>query len=106
MRFSINRLTLVSTLIMLSFAGTLARGQGTSASLTGQITDASGAAVSGATVIAKNTATNLTQTATSNTVGIYTIAPLSPGNYKLTVEAKGFARYVQQGIVLGVDISA
>ncbi len=33
MRFSINRLTLVSTLIMLSFAGTLARGQGTSASL-------------------------------------------------------------------------
>src|SRR5271163_1756658 len=106
MRFSINRLTLVSTLIMLSFAGTLARGQGTSASLTGQITDASGAAVTGATVTAKNTATNLAQTATSNAEGLYTIAPLPPGNYALTVEAKGFKRYVQQGVVLGVDISA
>jgi hypothetical protein len=106
MRFSINRLVLVATLMILSFAGTLARGQGTSASLTGQITDATGAAVSGATVAAKNTATNLAQTTTSNTVGIYTIAPLPPGNYTLTVEAKGFARYVQQGIVLGVDISA
>src|ERR1019366_9923044 len=42
----------------------------------------------------------------SNAVGVYTIAPLPPGNYTLTVEAKGFARYVQQGIVLGVNISA
>ncbi len=106
MRFFINRLILVSTLMMLSFAGTLVFGQGTSASLTGQITDATGAAVTGATVTAKNTATNLAQTTTSNAEGLYTIAPLPPGNYVLTVQAKGFARYVQQGIVLGVDISA
>ena len=105
MRFSINRLMLVSVL-MLCYGGTLAFGQGTSASLTGQITDATGAAVTGATVTAKNTGTNLAHTTTSNAVGVYTIAPLPPGNYTLTVEAKGFARYVQQGIVLGVDISA
>jgi hypothetical protein len=106
MRFRSNRLMLVSTLAMLSFAATLAFGQGTSASLTGQITDPVGAAVTGATVTAKNTATNLTQTTTSNGVGIYTIAPLPPGNYELTVEAKGFSRYLQQGIVLGANISA
>src|SRR5208282_5495402 len=106
MRFSINRLILVSTLMMLSFAGTLVFGQGTSASLTGQITDATGAAVTGATVTVKNIGTNLTQTMTTNAVGVYTITPLPPGNYTLTVEAKGFKRYVQQGVVLGVDISA
>lgn len=106
MRLSINRLILISTLMMLAFAGTLALAQGTSASLTGQITDATGAAVAGATVTAKNTGTNLAQTSTSNAVGVYTIAPLPPGNYTLTVEAKGFKRYLQQGIVLGVDISA
>src|SRR5580658_10419443 len=106
MRLSINRLILISTLMMLALAGTLALGQGTSASLTGQITDATGAAVVGATVAAKNTSTNLAQTATSNPQGLYTIAPLPPGNYTLTVEAKGFKRYLQQGVVLGVDISA
>ena len=106
MRLSINRLVLVSTLMILSYGMTLAFGQGTSASLTGQITDATAAAVTGATVTAKNTGTNLTQATTSNAVGVYTIAPLPPGNYTLSVEAKGFARYVQQGIVLGVDISA
>lgn len=106
MRRSINKLMLVSILLMLSYGGTLAFGQGTSASLTGQITDATGAAVTGATVTAKNTGTNLAQTSTSNAEGVYTIAPLPPGNYTLTVEAKGFARYLQKGIVLGVDISA
>src|ERR1022692_4367685 len=106
MRLSINRLVLVSTLMILSYGMTLAFGQGTSASLTGQITDATAAAVTGATVTAKNTGTNLTQATTSNAVRVYTIAPLPPGDYTLSVEAKGFARYVQEGIVLGVDISA
>jgi hypothetical protein len=105
MRFSIGRLLLVS-ILMLGYGGTMALGQGTSASLTGQITDATGAAVTGAAVSVKNTDTNLTQATTSNNVGVYTIAPLPPGNYSLTVEAKGFARYLQQGIVLGVNISA
>ncbi|MFZ1130768.1 MAG: carboxypeptidase regulatory-like domain-containing protein [Terriglobales bacterium] len=105
MRFSILRLLLVSTL-MLCFAGTLTFGQGTSASLSGQITDATGAAVTGAAVTAKEIETNLTQSATSNAEGVYSIAPLPPGNYSLTVEAKGFSRYVQMGIVLGVNISA
>jgi len=105
MRFSINRLTMVSILMMLTY-GTLAFGQGTSASLTGQIIDATGAAVTNATVTVKNTSTSLTLTTTSDKVGVYTITPLPPGNYTLTVAAQGFARYVQQGVVLGVDISA
>ncbi|MGA8153824.1 MAG: carboxypeptidase regulatory-like domain-containing protein [Terriglobales bacterium] len=106
MRHSIHRFMLVSTLAMLSYGGTLAFAQGTSASLTGQITDASGAAVTGAMITVRNTGTNLMETSTSNSVGVYIITPLPPGNYTLTVEQKGFERYVQQGIVLAANISA
>ncbi len=106
MRRSVNKFVLVSTLLMFCSCGILAFGQGTSASLTGQITDATGAAVAGANVTAKNTDTNLARTSISNGDGVYIVSPLPPGNYSLTVEAKGFQRYIQQGIVLAVDVSA
>jgi hypothetical protein len=106
MRRSINELILLSILAMVCCGATEAFGQGTSASLTGQVTDTSGAVVIGAAVSAQNTGTNLSVNATSGSDGVYRIAPLPPGEYKLTVEGKGFERYVQRGIVLGVDISA
>jgi len=78
----------------------------TGASLTGQVTDKTGAAVPGATVTVENANTNLTEQTTSNGQGIYKIAPLPPGTYMLTVEAKGFSTYIQKGIVLTVALSA
>jgi hypothetical protein len=95
-----------SILAVLLLAGTAAFGQGTSASLTGQITDSSGAVMPGATVTATNTGTSLAQIAISNGEGIYLIAPLPPGHYKLTVESKGFERYEQVGIELLANINA
>jgi hypothetical protein len=106
MRFSLNRFVFSLILALLFLGGTTAFGQGTSASLTGQITDSSGAVVPGATVTATNTDTSLEQTATSNGEGIYLIAPLPPGHYKLTVEGRGFERYVQSGIELSVNVNS
>jgi hypothetical protein len=106
MRFSLNRFVFSLILALLFLGGTTAFGQGTSASLTGQITDSSGAVVPGATVTATNTDTSLAQTATSNGEGIYLIAPLPPGHYKLTVEGRGFERYVQSGIELSVNVNS
>src|ERR1700690_950389 len=106
MGFSMNRLLLVSILVMLCLCGTTALGQGTSASLTGQVTDSSGAVVPGVTVSAKSTDTNLVQTATSDGEGIYLISPLRPGHYTLIVEGKGFERYVQNGIELFANLAA
>jgi hypothetical protein len=106
MRFSLNRLVLALILALLFLGGSAAFGQGTSASLTGQVTDNSGAVVPGATVTATNTDTSLAQTATTNGEGIYLIAPLPPGHYKLTVEGKGFERYVQSGIELSVSVNS
>src|ERR1700683_2727653 len=106
MRFSLNRFVYALILVLLSLGGTAAFGQGPSASLTGQVTDNSGATVPGATVTVTNTGTSLAQTATTNSEGIYLIAPLPPGNYKLTVEVRGFERYVQTGIELSVDVNS
>ncbi|MGA9247763.1 MAG: carboxypeptidase-like regulatory domain-containing protein, partial [Candidatus Acidiferrales bacterium] len=106
MRFSILRFFCVSILAFLFLGATSTFAQGTSASLTGQVTDSSGAVVPGASVTATNTATNLMQTAITNGDGVYIVAPLPPGHYKLTVEAKGFERYEQSGIELFVNVAA
>ncbi len=72
------------------------------ATITGRVTDASGGAIPGAVVQAKNVATNEVTSATSDTQGTYNIPFLRPGDYILTVEAKGFKRYVREGLTLQV----
>ncbi|WP_420240128.1 carboxypeptidase regulatory-like domain-containing protein (plasmid) [Telmatobacter bradus] len=85
---------------------TMAFAQGTSASLTGTVLDVTGAAVAGASIKAVNVDTNYTLAGKTDGVGIYQLRPLPIGHYKLTVEAKGFARYIQEGIELTVNQSA
>jgi hypothetical protein len=98
-------------LLLLVFAGllgasSLVYGQGTSASLTGNVTDASGAAVSGATVTATNIDTNLKQIVKTDGIGMYLLRPLPIGNYTLQIDAAGFDRYLQKGIVLTASLAA
>ena len=106
MQFLLNRLVLALIVALVFLGGGAAFGQGTSASLTGQVVDNSGSVVPGATVTATNTDTGLAQTATTNGEGIYLVAPLPPGHYKLTVEARGFERYVQTGVELSVNVNS
>jgi hypothetical protein len=80
--------------------------QGTSASLTGSVTDPSGAAVSGASVIATNVDTNFSLSVKSDSTGIYTLRPLPIGNYVLIIHAAGFDNYLQKGIVLTANLAA
>ena len=70
-------------------------GEGT---ITGTITDSTGAAIPNATVTATNTATNVSTTRTSTGSGTYRIAPLLPGNYTVTVAAKGFKTLTQENL--------
>jgi hypothetical protein len=61
------------------------------ASLTGNVTDTSGAIIVGADVALVNTATNASYHATTNSLGSYTISNVPPGpGYKITFSAKGF----------------
>jgi len=51
----------------------------TLATVTGEVSDASGAAVAGATVTVRNTATNGIRNTTTNEEGVYNIPALIPG---------------------------
>jgi Carboxypeptidase regulatory-like domain len=74
------------TLIPLSVHAQTA-GEGT---ISGTVTDSSGAAIPNAQITATNTATNVPTVRTSSSSGGYTIAPLPPGTYSLQVTANGF----------------
>lgn len=76
--------------------------QVTTGDITGRVLDPQGAAVVGATVTVRNTATSLTRTATTNDSGEYTITQLPPGTYEVTAEAQGFSKAVQRDFQINV----
>lgn len=69
------------------------------ASLTGLVSDPSGASVADAKVTAVNTATNFERTLSTSSDGYYTFATLPVGRYKITVEKQGF-RQITSAITL------
>ena len=74
------------------------------ASLTGVVTDQTGAVVSGALVTLIDTKTNQTYTAETNESGAYTFTKLLPGPaYKLSISKQGFRASNVDNIYLGVD---
>jgi hypothetical protein len=106
--FSAKSLRVLVLVIAAGFVGfgVLAYGQGTSGSLTGQVSDPTGAAVANATVTLRNVDTSSLQATTSNNAGVYLLKPVMPGNYMLTITARGFAAYVQKGITITVNLYA
>jgi len=85
-RFLVNALRL-SILLLL---GSAALCQTITASLQGRVTDNSGAILTKADVSAANTETGLTRSTQSDENGVYRIAPLPVGNYKVSVKAGTF----------------
>lgn len=79
---------------------TLATAQTTFASITGSVTDASGAVVPGVTISATNVETNIKTSARSTEAGNYTIAQLKEGTYTVRAEAAGFSGFVAENVVL------
>src|SRR5271155_4047989 len=73
-----------------------------SAQLNGTVTDPSGSVVAGASITARNTATDTAYKATSNASGYYVIANMLPGTYALRASAPGFGNYTQTGLALTV----
>ena len=75
----------------------------TTAQLSGQVTDQSGAAVAGAKVQVTNLNTNAARAAETTPEGNFAFAALPIGPYKLEVSREGFQTFVQSGIVLQVN---
>jgi hypothetical protein len=77
-----------------------------SASISGQVTDPSGAIVSGAAIVAKNVETGETRSTVTDEVGHYWVPSLAVGEYEVHVTKQGFQEQVRGGIHLVVGQEA
>ena len=77
--------------------------QGLFGSVSGVVTDSSGAVVSGATIKVTNIETNVTTTWKTNGAGVYNATSLNPGTYKVEADAKGFKTGVAKNILVEVN---
>lgn len=81
-------------------------GQDTTATLSGTVTDQSGAAVPGAKLTLTNQATGFQQSFNSDETGGFTFRNLTPGKYDLSTSATGFKGVTQKGIELTINQAA
>src|SRR6266581_2598521 len=88
-------LFLVGVLLLSVGSGTAFAQATASGTIQGTVMDKSGAVVSGAQVVAKSKATDLTRTTTSSDTGDYRFELLPVGNYTVTVTRTGFATFAQ-----------
>jgi hypothetical protein len=95
-----SRFVYSALLVTLVFAAAGTFGQTDRATITGIVSDSSGAASPGAQVTATNTDTSTSFAGVSNSDGIYTISGLPVGNYVLNVRQSGFKDHLQTDIVL------
>ena len=70
--------------------------------LSGTVTDKSGAVIPGAQITIRNVATGLVRNNTTDSAGFYTAPNLLPGTYAMTISSPGFATQVRSGINLTV----
>lgn len=63
--------------------------------ITGAVTDSTGASIPGAHVVVHNVGTGLDKSVTANGAGEYSASDLPPGTYKVTVTAPGFGQFTQ-----------
>jgi hypothetical protein len=95
-----NRLILLPLFLLLACVGVYAQANST---VTGIVTDQTGAVISGASITLTDTATGAVKTAVSGDTGLYGISALNAGVYNMTVAAKGFQSFEQKGIVVNIS---
>ena len=94
MQFCSNKFAVAVLLILASFMPAMA--QTNTTSLTGEIQDATGAAITGATVTLMNPETGLTQATESGDAGQFSFNQIPPGKYTVKVTASGFSGQLQK----------
>jgi Carboxypeptidase regulatory-like domain/TonB dependent receptor len=97
---------LVVALVALLCTANVAWGQDVTATITGTITDPSGAPVVGATVTAHDTERGTNWTSLTNESGVYNLIRIPVGTYDLKVEQKGFQTAVRSAFTLVLNQTA
>ncbi len=89
-------------LVSLCWLAASASAQVSTGTLTGLVTDPSGAIIPGATVTATNDGTGVAVVRPTNSEGLYTLTNLIPGFYTVRAEAHGFKTFINAHIELTV----
>jgi hypothetical protein len=98
------RLTsLIIVLLSLCLAASLTFAQEGTGTITGHVTDPSGAAVPNARVAAVDLATQVRTVAATNSIGIYELPNLIPGTYSVEVSANSFKKILRTDILVQVE---
>jgi hypothetical protein len=95
----------LGTLLLVLACSLLAYGQDT-ASLSGTITDPTGAAISGATITVKDNVTTAEFRATTISNGTFTIPALGAGTYTVTIFAQGFKQAIVNDVKIDTGVPA
>jgi hypothetical protein len=93
--------TVLCSVCILILMGT-AMAQTDRGTVTGTVSDPSGAMIGGATVVARNIKTGAEHQAASTATGNYTLASIPAGNYEITVTQTGFKKFVRPEIQVSV----
>jgi len=86
--------------VLIAFFGQTAWAQANRATITGTVTDSTGAVIAGVEVTATNTGTNVPEKTASNQFGIYVVPNLFPGVYSLAFEKSGFETLLRPAVSL------
>ena len=97
MRF---RFLLLPLFCVLACASAFAQANST---VTGIVTDQTGAVVAGAKIVLTDPATGFTKSTESSGTGLYEIGGLNAANYNMKITAKGFEAFAQNGIVVNIS---
>ncbi len=87
--------------VITSIAGSVLAGS--TATITGLVTDSQGAFMAGVKVEATNVETNLTSASNTDSEGWFVISNLPPGRYRVTVQKQGFQTIVKPDVVIHVQ---
>src|SRR5215210_4960007 len=101
-----NLLRLITSVVLASVCALLALSQGTTAPISGNVLDPNGAAINGASITVKSSATGVEFKVTTSNSGAYTVPSLGSGIYTVTVEATGFKKAVVQDVKMDVGVPA
>src|SRR5438445_353299 len=95
-------LTMTAVLLLLFLSAPPVRAQVDTGTILGTVTDASGAAISGAKVTLTNEGTSAALSTTTAPDGSYKFTPVKIGSYKLTTSFQGFQTITQTNVVVNV----
>jgi hypothetical protein len=98
-------LSAIAIMVLISLSPRQGYTQVSGATLTGTVTDASGAVIPSAKISIKATATGVIREVSTDAAGFYTAPNLLPGVYDITAIAPGFSTHVQTAVTLTVGAS-